>query len=180
MTTAQYWKAKAKLAGFRSGEELWFKYWLDELEQAKLVYDVQYEPEKLVLSEKIIYETFSDMNMIKQVSIPNSGHTYRPDFVFRTASEKVIDMFHAPDYNGIGYKVYTDIKGNFSRFADSECFPIKQTWIYQRYNIWVNKVIPDELFKKTFVPDKLRCSPKTGKPLPKYKTCKTLNQWLCD
>jgi len=180
ITTAQYWKAKAKLAGFRSGEELWFKYWLDELEQRKLVYNVQYEPYQIELCRKAKYkkqETTKKGELIfKTKSIPYSAHSYKPDFIFCSKDERVRNMFIIADHESS--EIVTDIKGGFSKWADEEGFPIKQAWVFQLYNVWVNKVIPDELFKKTFVPDKLRNSPKTGKPLQKYKKFLTVNEWL--
>jgi hypothetical protein len=179
MTAFQYWKGKAKLAGYRSAEELFFNYWLNELEQEMLVSDIRYEPCSIVLCEKAKYTILKTMKNGKEktvtVSIPYSGHTYTPDFLFNSDNEQVRSLFHIPDN---GKTIYVDVKGGFSLRADKEAFPIKQAWIFDKYGIWINRVIPDKLFKATFVSEKVRCSPLTNKPLPKYRGVKTLKEWM--
>jgi len=179
ITAFQYWKGRARLAGFRSAEELFFSYWLKELENENLVSDIQYEPHSIVLCEKAKYDMLKIMKNGKEkkvtVSIPYSGHTYTPDFLFNSDSEQVRSLFHIPDK---GKTIHVDIKGGFSLHADKEAFPIKQSWIFEKYGIWINRVIPDKLFKATFVPEKVRYSPLTDNPLPKYRNAKTLKDWI--
>ena len=63
-----------------------------------------------------------------------------------------------------GDTFYIDVKGEFAGRTNSTqyTFPIKQKWMYDKYQIYVNKIVPSKLFKQTFEPAKLLSYPRTS------------------
>lgn len=83
-------------------------------------------------------------------------HTYNPDFIIRL-TERGARISHG--MLGIGMpdrSFMVDVKGGFSRHNADEPFAINRKWVYSRYGIYVDKVIPDQLFKATWVPEEAR------------------------
>ena len=72
--------------------------------------------------------------------------------------------------------------GNLQSSRD---FPLKSRMIFERYGIYINKVIPvgqkTDLFAKTFLPKRFRYTDKSGglrKLKPYQESCKTINEYL--
>lgn len=101
-------------------------------------------------------------------------HIYSPDFRL-VLNEKYIDVFgtyfklpkNQVDENNHPF-VYLDIKGSFQRFGGDRSFSLNVKWVYQKYGIYVQKVIPKEAFKKLGVCHDLLFTQKTKKPSKKY------------
>lgn len=75
-----------------------------------------------------------------------AGHVYQPDF----------RLILSPFFNMIEHKlfikdrnaVYVDVKGGYAnpKYHSNRGFPINQKWVYQKYGIFVNKVICETFF----------------------------------
>ena len=96
-------------------------------------------------------------------------HKYTPDFVFYTTN--LIERFDHGLVPCNGNIVFVDVKGVYAggRHNNSSItFPISQKWVYAKFGIYINKVVPEKFFRKTFVPKELTIG-KSGKVLKKWK-----------
>jgi hypothetical protein len=160
---------------FDSEEELHFVYWLEDM---NIPYE--YHPEPLILSEPVY--TYESKQLKTKTKVVRKtllrACTYGADFKVR------LDDIDMNTYRVSGWwpdadvnYIYIDIKGKFgANSQDGAKFSIVQKWTYQRHGIYVNKVIPEDLFNITFCPDRCRYT-KTGKPKKAYSKCKTLKEY---
>ena len=156
---------------FDSGEEEWFSIWLRTAENRGMVDDIIYHPSSFILSPKqTIKKEVQLKTKIKTVNrFLLHPHTYTPDFAFY-----ITNIIHQYDHGLVPCKgniVFVDVKGVFSggRHNNSSItFPISQKWVYTKYGIYINKVVPEKFFKKTFVPQELTIG-KSGKVLKKWE-----------
>lgn len=155
---------KWTLLGFDSQEEYFFDAWLKEL---GVTY--QYKPEPFVLCDPVKLRQ-QNQRSIKEVHLLH-GLTYQSDFLIshpfpdRIGSilfemDICIDPLKESFKNALflsnGMVIHCDTKGsNFmgsSRSSDVR-FPVISKMVYDKFNIYVNSVIPDKLFEKTFAPE---------------------------
>lgn len=150
-----YWKDEAQRIGLKSAEEIFFLFWLHQLEKHNLVSFIDTKPESLILSfpKKIVVN-----GKLRSLC---RGHVYTPDFTFATDNPFIKSLFKF-SLTGV---VYVDTKGTGLRNARiGQEFSINQKWVYDKYNIWIEKVVPDDLFKKSFAPEQIRLTPITKRP----------------
>ena len=152
---------------YKNKEELYFSYYLDELIEHKLITSYSYEEETFELSEdvKYAYRKYTQLKTkVKKQTIVKSllkPCTYTPDFVI--IADKPLEGFFNIMANNPTFistddlKCYVDVKGMFAGRTNSTqyTFPLKQKWMYQKYNIYTNKVVPYTSFKDTFTPYKV-------------------------
>jgi len=137
----------------KSEEEYDFYYWLLELQKLGIVSEIRYEPESFVLSEKVtipVIKTLKTKTKISEKTLLRT-HEYTPDFVFVLEHRLPVSVF-IPDKGMIYVDTKGDFKGKFDRHDAKRRFSVDQKWMYQRYQIYVNKIVPKILFAKTFVP----------------------------
>ena len=157
--------------GFDSVEEEWFSVWLRTAENRGMVDDIIYHPSSFILAPKQSIE--KEVQLKTKTKTVNRfllhPHTYTPDFAFY-----ITNFIHKYDHGLVPCKgniVFVDVKGVFSggRHNNSSItFPISQKWVYAKYGIYINKVVPEKFFKKTFVPKELTIG-KSGKVLKKWE-----------
>jgi hypothetical protein len=172
---------KQRTDQFKSDEELFFSWWLDELKEAGIIYSWAYEFEPYVLSEKVC----KDGKTLLQ------SHSYIPDF-FICWSFSYTPAVKISISGGDNMFSLVDIKGKYSQNYNDAAFPLNQKWMMQRYGIYVNKVIPIDgfrknkngekilkkcLFSETFTPKKYLLTP-TGKARTIHWEVKTIEQFL--
>jgi len=157
---------------YRSWEELYLSWWLDELIQAGYVESYSYEKRKLILMNEVKVPWFEQ----KKTGVKEKEHhlfaesTYTPDFeinwtpkaagVFingRSCNKR--PYFMGAEFDGITATCLIDVKGdhamgasrgNFSQFS----FPYKQKMAWQNLKIYVQKIVPIKLFRDTFIPQR--------------------------
>ena len=152
---------------YKNKEELYFSYYLDELIEHKFITNYSYEEETFELLEdvKYAYRKYTQLKTkVKKQTIVKSllkPCTYTPDFVI-IADKPLEGFFNIIANNPIfistdDLKCYVDVKGLFAGRTNSTqyTFPLKQKWMYQKYGIYTNKVVPEKLFAKTFTPKKV-------------------------
>ena len=152
---------------FDSKSEEYFYYYLEELYKLGLVTEIK--------PDRVTFKIF-DKVVINGKKIIGDKH-YTPDFIFKV--DKCLSSIFF--INTDGY-CYVDVKGGFtSHYTSSMTFPDRQAMVWNRYNLYVEKVIPHVtsktnmrkcLFKNTFLPTKLKkvFINKSGKSTLKYET----------
>lgn len=170
---------------YDSQEEHEFSSWCEEAQSLGLIYSAVYHPPAFQLSPKVTYKRLVKMKTkVKEAdAFLFHPHEYTIDFILNL-TEKGIEflksrklMLWPPPHklNGslhVGL-LHVDVKGGFSRFHDEKPFVINQKWVYDKYGIYVYKVIPKKWFAVTWVPAQARFSPKKGKLRDCYKNCET-------
>lgn len=110
-----------------------------------------------------------------------SDHVFSPDFKI-TLNKKYVTVFQQyfkllrtqQDENGNPI-VYIDTKGTFQRFGGDRSFSVNVKWTYDKYGIYVQKVIPKECFAKLGVPKECMITRQTKKPCKKFSGMKSIN-----
>lgn len=193
---------------FESDEERYFYEWLVEL------YDLGYiewiYPDKKtykivnnVITTRVIQQKTKEK---KELFILTKERKYTPDFIFKFNDKAKALLYHdnTGGYNSRPYFycnnnrgiIYVDVKGSFGgKLNSSITFPDRQSIMCDRFNIYVQKVIPyankpnkQTLFRDTFTPQILidtavYKSTRAGKWVKgasklKYNVTK-VNEYLC-
>ena len=159
---------------YDSNEEEQFHDWLKEAERFGLVKNIEHHPEPFILSDK---KTIKVKKILKtKTKIVNKfllhPHIYTTDFSF-IISPLLEEYFIIK--SGL---CFVDVKGGFSKFNDAKQFSINQKWVYSDYGIYINKVVPEKLFTKTFLPEDCRLTPVQKKLVKKYIGCKNIKEFM--
>ena len=157
--------------GFDSVEEEWFSVWLRTANKRGMVEGIIYHPSSFILSPKQTIK--KEVQLKTKTKIIDKfllhPHTYTPAFAFY-----ITNLLERYEHGLISYEkniVFVDVKGVYAggRHNNSSItFPISQKWVYTKYGIYINKVVPEKFFRKTFVPKELTIG-KSGKVLRKRK-----------
>ena len=189
---------------FDSLEELEFKVFLNALREFGLIEEEVYQPESFKLFDSVKiqkpYPMNKDRNRTKESFLMN-GMTYTCDW-FVKFSSKFFEMF--PNIKWIAkdaektfsdrdfskfpelvknrcFEYYFDVKGVYDPFYNGKVFSICQKIVYEKYGIYVNKIVPNHFFKMVLkaVPEKLLFT-KTGKISLKYRDADRLESILSE
>jgi len=134
-----------------SGEEFEFCHWLDEALASGFVLRWSFaKNSSFPLSENTVRPVFKKTKTTFIYEKPVLCHVYTPDFIF-VPSERLSMFDHrlTTDKNGV---IWVDTKGGFGRYGDKRIFAVNQKWVYKEHGVWVNKIVPKDWFKKTWVP----------------------------
>jgi len=157
-----------------SDEEREFYAWLLEAEYAGLITDIEYQPGSLSLSSRASIQIEKKLKtktkMVEKFLLHR--HEYTPDFVFEWTGPGQGNPFVSGPI-----KTWVDVKGGFNAHGDPKQFSINQKWVYQKFGIFVNKVVPEKLFCKTWVPEDCRWTPKRHDPVKKYIGVLTVDEF---
>jgi len=186
------------LGDFDSKEEFYFYFYLKELEKKNIISDIKYQYPKYTLSLPLVAlkETnlktktkLEDYNLLKE-------HHCTPDFSFKWNSDylrKAFNIYNVLDgtyyrANKIGrdYISIVDTKGENNNNPivrhSHTVFAINQKWVYEKYNIFIQKIIvsnkKNSIFDKTFTPSRYLFTDKQTKTRAIHYNVKTINQWL--
>lgn len=158
-----------------SNEEVAFLHWCEDAlknELIKIDNSTFYQPNAYLLIDSVKIKTGKKEKTLLR------AHEYTLDFIIKP-TKKLYEVF--PDIEKLlqtsfDDNIYIDIKGCFNKNGGDRTFSINQKLLYNRFHIYVNKVIPDKLFSKTFLPEKERFSRKKKILREKYKNLKTLKE----
>ena len=144
-----------------SQEEIDTLSWLTECKQLGIINDFSYQPDAFTLSDPVKYQ---DVNNKSRTLFQE--HKYTADWVLEFTPEKFKDLakeFKVPfdQLSCQNYKVYLDSKGTFNRTERS--FGYNQKWLYQRFKVYVYKLIPSKFFKFFGTPKEALYTKKTHK-----------------
>lgn len=155
------------------------------IKQVNILRSVTYTPDyKVLFSNKMVGKLFAGLN---GKNIMDNGRLMVPGNIW----QEVLFLTTGFQYFNETSYVYFDVKPPSSALrysgslASSRDFPVKQRLMYEKHNIFVNKVIPygqkECLFTKTFLPKRYKWSDKSTKlrTLKEYeKKAKNLAQYL--
>lgn len=177
---------------FRSKEELYFSWYLQQLIENGYVLEFCYEPRTFLLVDPI-YKKGK-----KSPVQAHPGTNYTPDFLIRW-TQKAIGIFIAlelgkPDLSGEypfvckDLESWIDVKGIFkgAHNVSAATFPVKRNLMYHVHEIYVQKIIPVNITKKkhgglfpeTFTPDRYFRTDQSSRMRKFNYIPKTLNVFL--
>jgi len=167
-------KFSADGIGFDSQEEIEFYHWCKEAKEHGYIKDFVYHPEPFVLAKRVtVKEEKVLKTKVKTVErFLLHPHEYTTDF-FIMPTEKFEEYKH-----GLVSSIsvfYIDVKGGFDIYHNEREFSINQKWMYAKYGIFVNKVVPEKFFKRTWVPAAAMLAPKKKTIKKKYVGLKKIN-----
>lgn len=164
---------KKRTDGFDSDEELYFSYYIKSLLEKEFITNAKYHPNQKQLSPPVSVDI--EKHLSKKVQLVQRSllmeHKYRPDWII-TWADKAKGIFYWPKeetrpsyiktffisnrYELVDVSI-VDIKGIFIGPHNNSAitFPINQKWLYDKYGIYVQKVIisnREGLFRDTFCP----------------------------
>jgi len=163
---------------YDSEEEYHFAHWLNGAESAKWIWDCEYHPKTYILAERASVEIPKNLKTKTKFVDKFLFHTheYTPDFKFKAMCAWVYNFLTPVDAKDeTGFVI--DVKGSFNKFGDPKQFSINQKWMWWRHGIYVQKIVPCELFLKTWVPEVARYTPKKGDVVKKYLKTPTFEQF---
>jgi hypothetical protein len=163
---------------YDSNEEIEIAQWIEEAVQAGVIDRVEYQPESYILSDK---KTMTIQKQLKTKVKEIEKHLLHPhrytadfEFVITDLSLRLKSPFISNHRN----KVVIDVKGGFNPHGGDREFAINQKWLYCEFGVYVNKVVPEKLFKQTWCPAKARLTPKTKQIKKKYAGMKSISEYL--
>ena len=161
---------------FDSREEIDFYYWLLEARSAGLIRAWSYQPHTFELAPKVTVKREIILKTKTKIEESHLLHpcVYTPDFALIPG-----DRFHliSPYFHRNRESAWIDVKGTYSLHNDAVKFSLLQKWMFQKFGVYVNKIIPVTLFEKTFVPRRSAYN-KNGTLRSCYTNCRTLSAFL--
>ena len=163
---------------FKSKEEQYFSWYLEELRENEFIYSWEYEPFSFNLSEEVRYSYTKRLKTKSKImdKVLLHKHEYTPDFVIEWTDKargvlarhlheasSTSDIFFLMDDDRMSY---IDIKPNFDKHNMTRLFIVNQKWVFTLYEKYVQKVIitgsKNALFQATFTPERYLTTDKTG------------------
>ncbi len=150
---------------YDSKEEVYFSWWLDDVHNAGYITEFDYHCENFLLSESAKYSHIKQLKAkIKLMpGVLLSAHFYKPDFKI-TWSDKAFNVFFGnhvkkskyPFFSEcLGEPCYVDVKGGYEKQSSrTQVFTMNQKWMYFKYSIYIQKIVPEKLFAETFYPSR--------------------------
>lgn len=156
---------------YDSREEIYFVWYLDELQAAGYIEHYRYQPEPFSLFPPVKYNWIKPLKTKKKTMTTTllRAHSYQADFEIYwcpMAEEVFFNNNKITDAPFVAkYLVsFIDVKPDYDMQNMTRLFHINQKWVHQQYGIYVQKIVPQELFKKTFIPERYLFTDKSLKP----------------
>lgn len=163
---------------FDSEEEYQFYLYLQELENEKLIFDIKHQVNRELIPKVDGTDGKKKKSLLRNLS-------YTSDFEFQW-NQKAFDLGIVSKYPYVG-KIFTanqigsivDVKGKFVARNNNSgiTFPVIQKVMMSRLNLYVQKIVPEDLFRATFLPKPL-WKTKTGKNKTWHFVKRTLKDYL--
>lgn len=140
--------------------EEWQVYnWVLELFELGVLKKYEYQPPEFNLTSKYQYVPLFNNPKKREKSLLQS-HIYTADFKLEFPIQygellskyfKISEQMVKDD----SIILYLDIKGTFQKNGGARTFSINQKLVYEKYGVYVQKVVPQDLFKELGIP--VRC-----------------------
>jgi hypothetical protein len=146
-----------------SQEEFFMQEYFKELQEAGFIKEIIYQPEPIILSEKVIVNKIIKLKTKEKVVEKTliNQHVYTPDFeihfngsnklhksINNIFYEEIPLMFSDSFISLIEVKSNSHFDNNMKRHFTSALQP----WVYQRHNLFVNLIEVPKIFEKSFIP----------------------------
>ena len=181
---------------FKSNEELYTSWWLEEMKETGYVLDYSYESVEIPLCDPLRIN-YTKHYLTKKNKIPKTkpseknllqGHVYTPDFTVRFTSELFNVLYgnlkeHLPretlfyTFRRFGNPIYLEVKALQDRQNTLREFKINQKWM-ATIGVFVNLFQPEKMFEKTFTPKRYYLTDKSMRPRKRKWEYKTLEEFI--
>jgi hypothetical protein len=180
-----------------SQEEIAILMWLYELKNAGYIDSIARsysfklsEPVEHTYTHNQQMKTKSKVVEKKQTLL--NGHIYTPEFriELNQRGNNLLVWRQSLDYNkkhdkvfigvweeGIGSVVYIEVKPKWNANNMTRLFKLNQKWVFAKYGVHINLIIPETLFASTFTPKEYLKTP-TGKIRKISWKIKTLEEFV--
>lgn len=184
---------------FDSDEEMYMFWYFQELKEKGFVNEITLHPESFILSEPLVVD-YKKQLKTKVNSVPEEilkGHVYTCDLLIEWNIDNICDLWtlynseirkkKGQSLNTIlahrnhkgKYISYIEVKPAYDMQNMTRLAKINQKWLFDKYGLYVNIIVPEKHFNKTFTPDRFRLTNKSKVDRKiKYQNIKTLNQFL--
>ena len=145
---------------FDSQEEIYFYWYLKELEEAGIISNITYQPKPFLLASKkslMFEQQLKTKSKAKEITL-FSEHSYQADFMFwwndiarnkmfirhndiLTQSFKNFPFIANSSKEIISSYSVVDVKGTFNQNNMHRIFSIDQKWIFQQFGVYIQKII---------------------------------------
>jgi hypothetical protein len=186
--------------GFDSWEEIHFYWWCKALIDSGYIESVKIEPPSFLLTEPLVVEYFKPMKKVSDKMIPEElmkGNIYTCDALI-TWTDKAFDVFFMPiaskkrkkkgavlqfmlanHSDKLGWYSYVEVKPTFDQNNMTRLAKNNIKHVYSKYGMFINLVVPEKLFNKTFTPKRfLSHNKKAGKRKIKHKNIISLKTFI--
>jgi len=166
---------------FDSKEEWYFSLWLNELNRRGLIEDSKYHPKSFILSDSVQIPYIKQLKTKVKTEEAHlfGSHEYQADWIIYWNSKLTGILYSDSSVPGRSptdfpfianwsksrrsFFSVIDVKGTFNQNDAYRRFSIDQKWVYQKFGIYVQKIIPmptnkespkpkSALFLTTFMP----------------------------
>lgn len=157
-----------------SQEEIDTLNWLSEAYALSVINDFEYQPKSFLLFDQQKY-----VDIDGKTRTLFREHEYTADFMIDitpSANLKLAKELKVP-YEALScqnYKVYIDSKGTFNK--TERAFGYNQKWLWQKFKIYVYKLVPKKFFKLFGCPKESQFTQKTKKQRSLFIGCKSLKE----
>ena len=161
-----------------SQEEKEFVQWLNKAVKLDLVADFEYQPKSIQLSPSVKYKEYKTGKM----KVLFREHVYTADFILYVDPKKnpdLVDELKIDDplkKRGNLEAFYIDIKGGFMSNGSDRSFPMNQKWVYEKYRIYIHKLVPKDFFMRFGIIEDFKYTEKTKKPSKRYAGYPTIEE----
>ena len=162
--------------GLDSNEEQDTFEWLTEAVQLGIINDFEYQPEPYQLSESTKYIAADGKQRVLF-----REHIYTADFKIKLDPNKwpALSKELKVSYEKMAHKqveVVIDTKGTFN--ITERAFGLNQKWMYQRYGIYVYKLVPKMFFQKFGCPKASFYTSKKKQRRKMFSGCHSIEEML--
>lgn len=179
---------------FDNRDEWYFALWLDDICREfsghlfhSLAWGYKLYTFKLFDKVDVIHKEQGKRKIIEKTQCLLQDATYTPDFSFyiiRPELKGFVDLAKETLIKNAlfircGGSFHIDVKPSFSRNnAEAAKFSIIQKALWDKHGEYVNKVVPETLFKQTFTPQRYLLTDKDMKPRKIGWKIKTVHEWI--
>lgn len=179
---------------FDSVGEMHFYWWCEELMQAGFIDNVSPQPSVFELSGSVSLLYLKPMKKVEDKYLEKvilNSHSYTADFMikFNDSAEKKffinpidnspLKKEHTSLLIGNGMNCHIEVKPIFDQNNMTRLAVLNQKWVMEKFGIFINIVIPEKLFQKTFTPKRyLTCDKSSAKRKIKYTNIISLDEFL--
>lgn len=157
-----------------SSEEVDTLNWLTECYNLGIIQSFKYQPDSFTLCDAVKYQ---DVNNKTRALFQE--HKYTADWELQFTPSAFVDLakeFKVPfdQLSCQSVKVFLDSKGTFNR--NERSFGYNQKWLWQKFKVYVYKLVPKKFFQKFGVPSGSVFTSKTKKPRTMFKGFKSIRE----
>lgn len=176
-------RIKNKTVELDSKEEWQFYEWVLKAVELGIIISYEYQPASFPLTEKQTYVPLFDNPKNKEKHLFRE-HVYTADFKITIKKEfgqklaKAFKIMKECELDSGDFEIYVDTKGDFMIGGTDRAFSINQKLVWEKYKIYINKIVSKLFLQKFGCPEACKYTPKTKKPCAMFFNCAGLEEVL--